>query len=229
AGGCGGSRATEGGSVIRLISLLARGALGIACSGGRQTPSGPAPSTNGAASTGPKKNLTIAYGRAVPHIGPLEGGVAEFREIAQAGFLALDPVSNQLVPRLAEKVPSTDDGSLVFMPDGRLQTRYTLKPGIVWHDGTPLSVEDFILGYQVQLDPKFPQRSSRTAGLVQDIQALDDRTLLITWSQPNRLALRAFTNTFWAMPRHIIGPLYKPGDLDALVNSTYWTKDFVGL
>jgi peptide/nickel transport system substrate-binding protein len=176
-----------------------------------------------------KKTLTIAYGRAVPHIGPLEGGVNEFREIAQAGLLTLDPVSNQVSPRLAEKVPSTDDGTLVFMPDGRLITRYTLKPGIVWHDGTPLSAEDFVLGYQVQADPKFPQRSSRTAGLVQSIEAPDDRTLVITWSAPNRLALRAFTNTFWAMPRHIIGPLFKPGDMDAVVNSSYWTKDFVGL
>ena len=32
--------------------------------------------------SGHKKSLIIAYGRAIPHIGPLEGGVAEFREIA---------------------------------------------------------------------------------------------------------------------------------------------------
>jgi peptide/nickel transport system substrate-binding protein len=116
----------------------------------------------------------------------------------------------------------------VFLPDGRLQTRYTLKPGVVWQDGTPLSMHDFILGYQVQAEPTFPQRSSRTGGLVASIEAPDDRTLLITWSSPTRLALRAFTNTFWAMPRHIVGPLYRPGDLDALVNSLYWTRDFVG-
>jgi len=186
-------------------------------------------SSAGAAVTAQKKTVTIAYGRAAPHIGPLEGGVAEFREIAQAGLLALDPVNNQAVPRLAEEVPSTDRGTLAFLPDGRLQTRFTLKPGIVWQDGTPFSAHDFVLGYQVQADPGFPQRSSRTAGLVGSIDVPDDRTLIVTWSSPTRIALRAFTNTFWPMPRHIIAPLYTPGNLDNLINSPYWTRDFVGV
>ncbi len=214
---------------LRLSALVAVMLLAIAC-GPARPEDGSRGGQPAVGNAGPqKKSLTIAYGRAAPHIGPLEGGVAEFREIAQAGLLALDPVANQAAPRLAEDVPASDRGTLVFLPEGRLQTRFTLKPGIVWQDGVPFSAHDFILGYQVQADPGFPQRSSRTAGLVESMEAPDDRTLIITWSSPTRLALRAFTNTFWPMPRHIVGPLYTPGNLDNLINSSYWTRDFVGV
>lgn len=217
-------------SSLRLSMFLITTLLLLACGPARPEDAarGGQPS-GGAGATPQKKTLTIAYGRAAPHIGPLEGGVAEFREMAQAGLLALDPVSNQAVPRLAEEAPSTDRGTLTFLPDGGVQTRFTLKPGIVWQDGTPFSAHDLVLGYQVQADPGFPQRSSRTAGLVRSLDVPDDRTFVVTWSSPSRLALRAFTNTFWPMPRHIIGPLYTPGNLDNLINSPYWTRDFVGV
>lgn len=190
---------------------------------------GPGEAGQGEASTTARKAITVGYGRAVVHIGPFEGGVAEFREIAHAGLLALDPVNNRAVPRLAKEVPSTDHGTLVVLPDGRLQTRYELRPGILWHDGTPLSAHDLIFGYHVQADPSFPTRSNRTAGLLAAIEAPDDQTLVITWSSPTRLATRVFTNTIWAMPRHILGPLYRPGDVEAIINNPYWTREFVGL
>ena len=96
----------------------------------------------------------------------MEGGVAEFREIAQSGLLALDPVSNRAVPRLAEELPSTERGTLIVLPDGRLQTRFNLKPNLVWQDGTPFSPEDFVLGYRVQAN-----RISRDEGQPADRQA----------------------------------------------------------
>lgn len=215
--------------MMRPVALIMAAVWLAACSPASSPGSGAQSSESITTRVGQKKTLTIGYGRAIVHLGSFEGGVAEFREIAHAGLLAQDPVTNQVVPRLAKEVPSTERGTLSFLPDGRVQTRYTLKPGTVWHDGTPLSASDFILGYQVQADPAFPSRSSRTAGLVESIEAPDDGTLIITWSTPTRLALRTFTNTFWAMPRHILGPLYRPGDFDSFVNSSYWSRDFVGL
>jgi peptide/nickel transport system substrate-binding protein len=214
---------------LHLSAFVAVLLFALACSPARPQEPGAGPAGSSGRAAPQKKTLTIAYGRAITHIGPMEGGVAEFREIAQAGLLILDPVSNRVLPRLAEEVPSTESGTLTFMPDGRLQTRFTLKPNLVWQDGTPFSAHDIALGYTVQADAGFPQRSSRTAGLVESMEVPDDRTLVITWSSQSRLALRAFTNTFWPMPRHIVGPLYTPGNLDPLINSPYWTRDFVGM
>lgn len=83
----------------------------LACSSSPTSPAlrGPAGETGGASPQNTqRKTLTIAYGRPIVHIGSFDSGVAEFREIAHAGLLALDPVSNLIVPRLAEAVPSTD-------------------------------------------------------------------------------------------------------------------------
>src|SRR5213592_2323089 len=84
--------------LVVTLFVMSCGPAGAADSRGGQTSGGPAAAQ--------KKTLTVAYGRAITHIGPMEGGVAEFREIAQAGLLVLDPVTNRVLPRLAEEVPS---------------------------------------------------------------------------------------------------------------------------
>src|SRR5713226_7804759 len=172
-----------------LLLCLTATLIAAGCGAPQRAPDTSANDPGRPETSGHKKSLIIAYGRAIPHIGPLEGGVAEFREIAQAGLLAMDPVTNQVMPRLAEEVPSTDRGTLRFLTDGRVETRYRLKPGIAWHDGTPFSAHDLVLGYHVQAEPTFPSRSSRTAGLVESMQVPDERSLVITWSSPTRLAL----------------------------------------
>src|SRR5438093_6874704 len=66
-----------------VVCLVACGPGGPGSGAGGSAGGGaPAPSAQ-------KKSLTIAYGRPIVHIGSFEGGVAEFREIAQAGLLAL--------------------------------------------------------------------------------------------------------------------------------------------
>ena len=35
-----------------------------------------------------------------------------------------------------------------------MQTTYTLRPGITWHDGTPLTARDFAFAYTVTMDPE---------------------------------------------------------------------------
>jgi peptide/nickel transport system substrate-binding protein len=207
-----------------LMALAALAGLVAACSS--QAAGTP---TDGARPQQQRKVLTVGYGRSVQHIGPFEGGVAEFREIAHAGLLALDPVNNRPVARLADEVPSLERGTLVTLPDGRLQTRYRLRTGIKWHDGTPFSSKDFVFGWQVQQTPNWPSRSNKVAGLVDGMETPDDASLVITWKAPTRVALQTFTNTIWPMPRHLLSTLHQSGDIDALANSSYWTKDFSGV
>lgn len=211
-----------------LILILTIAGLGCA-------PAQPGPSdtsVRGGEAGGPpaqKKVITIAYGRLPTNLGPMEGGVAEFREIAHAGLLALDPLANQGVARLAEEVPAFDRGTMAALPDGRLQTRYKLRPSIRWHDGAPFSSQDFVFGWQVQQTPNWPSRSNPMAGLIDAMETPDDATLIVTWKSPTRFALRTFTNSIWAMPRHLLGPLVAAGDVQAVADSSYWTRDFVGV
>src|SRR5205823_14695881 len=46
-------------------------------------------------------------------------------------------------PYLAEALPELNSDTWRVLPDGRMETAYKLKPDLTWHDGTPLSAEDF--------------------------------------------------------------------------------------
>src|SRR5689334_6427598 len=46
-------------------------------------------------------------------------------------------------PVLATATPELDTDSWRLLPDGRMETTYALRPGLTWHDGTPLTADDF--------------------------------------------------------------------------------------
>lgn len=134
-----------------------------------------------------------------------------------------------LMPHLARKIPSLADGDWKASPDGSMEVTWTLRPNVRWHDGTPLSAADVVLGWRVATDDEIPANRGRWASLVVEATAPDDETLVMTWRQPYMLANAFGVYDIPPLPRHIVGPLYQRGDKQALINSPYWTRDFVGL
>src|SRR5687767_11521386 len=51
---------------------------------------------------------------------------------------------------LAARPPQPNTESWRLLPDGRMETVYPLRPGLTWHDGTPLVAEDFAFAARVQ-------------------------------------------------------------------------------
>src|SRR5262245_12845611 len=47
-------------------------------------------------------------------------------------------------PYLAEALPQLNTDSWRVFPDGRMETTYRLRPNLTWHDGTPLTTEDYV-------------------------------------------------------------------------------------
>jgi peptide/nickel transport system substrate-binding protein len=133
-----------------------------------------------------------------------------------------------LLPLLAEKIPTIDAGDWRFLPDGGMEVTWNLRPNARWHDGTPLSAEDFVFGIRVAKDPELAVGTG-ALGLVQEATAPDPQTLVLRWSQPYFDANVAIPPAFTPLPRHLIADLYQQGDPKAFLNSSYWTTDFVGL
>jgi peptide/nickel transport system substrate-binding protein len=65
-----------------------------------------------------------------------------------------------------------------------METTYHLKPNLTWHDGAPLSAEDFVFAWKVYSTPEFGVATSPPIGLMEEVVAPDARTLLIRWRQP---------------------------------------------
>src|SRR5439155_4421069 len=46
-------------------------------------------------------------------------------------------------------IPELNTDTWRVFPDGRMETTYRLRPGLVWHDGEPLTAQDLVFGRQI--------------------------------------------------------------------------------
>jgi ABC-type transport system substrate-binding protein len=90
------------------------------------------------------------------------------------------------VPYLAEALPQLDTDTWRVFADGRMETRYTLKPNLTWHDGSPLSAEDFVFAWKVYTTPELGVAGNALRADMA-LSAPDARTLLIQWKRPRTL------------------------------------------
>jgi peptide/nickel transport system substrate-binding protein len=142
--------------------------------------------------------------------------------------LDLQDGQERALPYLAEALPQLNTESWRVLPDGRMETSYTLREGTVWHDGAPLTAEDFVFGFRVFKTPELGQASTTPIRQIEEVSALDDRRLVIHWNSlfPDAAALG---KDFHALPRHILAQSFETMDAPAFGNHPYWTNEFVGL
>src|SRR5437868_3133312 len=72
----------------------------------------------------------------------------DHNRLFNADFANLD---DHTVPRpyLIEALPVLGTDSWVVEPDGRMRTTYRLRPNPTWHDGTPMSADDYVFAWRV--------------------------------------------------------------------------------
>ncbi|HET6278445.1 MAG TPA: ABC transporter substrate-binding protein [Candidatus Polarisedimenticolia bacterium] len=161
--------------------------------------------------------LSLALGCGAPPIDHAEGGRTRFVypmriEPSTLSFVSLDAYAvrvNRLigdalidhdadlevVPRLAR--------AWEFSPDGRVLT-FHLRPGVRFHDGTPLSSADVRFTYERVLDPECHAVGRLDAFLsVERVEAPDPLTVRVTYRAPYAPALRAWEVPI--LPAHLYG------------------------
>lgn len=133
---------------------------------------------------------------------------------------------------LAEALPALNTDSWIVFPDGRMETRYHLKPNLVWHDGAPLRADDFAFAFQVAT----PSAGFRTGitpySVMEDVIAPDDRSLIIRWKglYPDAGVLVGGGTRFGLVPfpRHILQQPFLEQAKEAFQDNPYWGHEFVG-
>lgn len=132
-------------------------------------------------------------------------------------------------PVLPEALPELNTDTWRVFPEGRMETVYRLRPGLTWHDGAPLSAEDFAFGFRskqarIAWGLSQPNLESR---LMEDVRAEDDRTVVIAWRQPYADAFKV--EEFDPIPRHIMAAALEAGSAEAYGSHPYWTTEFIGV
>ncbi|MBK6417974.1 MAG: hypothetical protein IPF79_02110 [Ignavibacteria bacterium] len=114
-------------------------------------------------------------------------------------MLAQDFVTTDLYPVLAEARPTISDDHLTYT--------FKLRDGITFSDGKPLTAKDVVFSYKVVKNPLITDGAAlrNYYESVKDVVSPDDKTVVITMSQPYFLA-EYFLGGLWIVPKHIFDP-----------------------
>jgi peptide/nickel transport system substrate-binding protein len=146
---------------------------------------------------------------------------------------ALIDGQGQAQPYLAEALPQLNTESWKVFPDGRMETTYRLRPSLTWHDGAPLTTEDFVFAYRVYTASGLGFFSPDPQDAVEEMHAVDARTLVIRWSSLFFDAGSLREDYLDPLPRHILERPFTAFQQDAaaresFVNMPFWTTDYIG-
>jgi peptide/nickel transport system substrate-binding protein len=149
--------------------------------------------------------------------------------------LALLDARGAPLPYLAEALPELHSATWRLLPDGAMETIYRLGANLRWHDGTPLSAEDFVLAWRVYSDPALGLFVATPQDKMETVLAPDPRTVVVRWrmTYPDAGALRP--GELEPLPRHVLEAAFAayeqdpPAQREAFANHPYWKTDYVGL
>lgn len=122
--------------------------------------------------------LNILFWQAASTVNPyLSGGTKDI----EAAALVLEPLASynevgELVPRLATEIPSPSDDLMTLT--------WTLKEGILWSDGTPLTAEDVAFTFEYCSNPDMGCAYATNFVGIDTVNAVDDVTVEIVFSEP---------------------------------------------
>lgn len=119
------------------------------------------------------KTFVVATAGEPDTLNPLLGFGVDGASMIFDGLVARDS-KNELVPALAATLP-TVDGTTVTA---------TLRGGVTFHDGTPLTADDVVFTYRSVLDPKVDSTLRSDLDMLDRVEAKDPSTVVFTLKYP---------------------------------------------
>ncbi len=133
-------------------------------------------------------------------LNPMAGYLVSEWEVWVLQYRGLTNVDDELepIPDLAESWTASEDG---------LTYTYTLREGLLWSDGTPITSEDVVWNIETSVEQDWWNHVTTTENLT--AVALDERTVEITSSVPDP---KLPNMGFLLMPKHVWDPIATDGD-----------------
>lgn len=129
------------------------------------------------------------------------------------------------IPRLAESIPTVENGLWRVLPDGRMETTWKLRNGTTWHDGTAFTSADVLLTATVRRDKDAAEFYDSSYDSVEAVEAPDPLTVVVRFSKPYIEADALLT---WIMPQHLAGKPYLE-EKSSFTTLALWRDQWVGL
>ena len=132
------------------------------------------------AERGSDGNVSIIYWQAPSIMNPyLSGGTKDI----EAASMVIEPLgrydpTGALVPFLAEEIPTVENG------EDLTSITWKIKEGLLWSDGTPFTSADVVFTAEYCMDPEGGCAQLAKYSGVETVEAIDDLTVKVTFSQP---------------------------------------------
>lgn len=136
--------------------------------------------------------ISYADAQTVNPIMAADPNSAAFVELMFEGLLRVDPFTGEWVPNLAAGWTISDDG-LVYT--------FTLREGLRWSDGEPITMQDLNFTYAALMSGKLDTPNFKLVADITQIEVLDDRTAAVTFARPDCAHLSALQ--FGWLPMHV--------------------------
>lgn len=147
------------------------------------------------AERGASGHLNILYWQAPSLLNPyLSGGTKEI----DSSNIILEPLARynqdgELVAWLADGIPTIDNGGV---SEDLMSITWRLREGLLWSDGTPVTSADVVFSAEYCMHPEGGCASLRYFSDVESVEALDDLSVRITFSEPQPVPYSAFVGPY---------------------------------
>lgn len=131
-------------------------------------------------------------------------------------------------PQLAEAVPTLENGLWKLLPDGRMETRWRIKPNAQWQDGAPFTANDLVFTAGLRQDRELPLEPTAAMASIESVVAPDPHTVVVTWSKTYIEADALFSRSPALLPRHVLEGPYAESKATLELHS-YWGEAFIGV
>jgi len=134
-------------------------------------------------------------------------------------------------PYLVEALPTLNTDNWQVQPDGRMRTTFRFRPNISWHDGTPMTTEDYVFAWRVYSTPEVGLSRQPPFDAIESGTAPDARTLVIDWKRPypDAAHMAGREVNYPALPRHLLEAYFTPEGIENFVNQPFWAREYIGL
>lgn len=108
----------------------------------------------------------------------------------------------EVVPVLAEVVPSYENGLVQVNSDGTMEVTWKLREGVAWHDGTPFTSADVAFTVKAINDPSYNPESTEGFDQIASVATPDAHTAVVKY----REIYAAYQDQFWrgTLPKHVL-------------------------
>jgi peptide/nickel transport system substrate-binding protein len=118
--------------------------------------------------------------------------------VVMDALLSYDTVNRKIAGQLADSWKQVDDKTIEL----------TLRQGVKWHDGQPVTIDDVMYTFNYVMDPKvnFLFKDSRF-GWIDKVEKVNDRTVRVIANEVIATGLTRLTSTPPILPQHVHGKL----------------------